>query len=285
MKTSIQLFKHFKINLFVFPVVIASLFYGYFIELAIAFAIALLHEISHIISAKIFKVKISYIEILPFGVSARLESNIIENPTYEIIIAFSGPLSNILLALIFYFISDIRMPYASYITICSTAMALINLLPVLPLDGGRIMRAYITKKLGAFSAYSVSIKISRVFIILILGSSVLLLLNSSFNFSYILIGVFLLGNLLGEQNNITRLAVIETASYKEKLKKHGLIRTYVITVDESAPARRILKRLSYDRYHIVCVSDKNFKIKNILTEGEIIHALFENGIRTKFGDI
>ena len=147
----------------------------------------------------------------------------------------------------------------------------------LPLDGGRIMRAYLTKKIGSIRAYNISVRFSCIPISLIMGTAVYSLLTNSFNFSLILISAFLLGNLCLEQKNISKNVVSELLNYSTKLDKNALNRSYVITAHQSTSARLILKQLSYDRYYIVCVVDDNLKVTKILTEGEILSADLTGG--------
>ena len=62
-------------------------------------------------------------------------------------------------------------------------------------------------------------------------------------------------------------------------------RSVVLTAHSSTPARRILKRLSYNNYHIVHVTDDNMRVIRTLTEGQLLNALTENGIRVLLSDI
>ena len=73
--------------------------------------------------------------------------------------------------------------------------------------------------------------------------------------------------------------------FSSKLERNRLTHSYVITAHKSTPARLILKKLSYDRYYIVCVVDDRLQIIKTLTEGEIMSALTTKGIRTTLGEI
>ena len=164
-----------KIHILFLPLLAASFIGKYHIMFTVSYACAILHEIGHILASYILGIKISHIEVLPFGICAKLKSEVIKNPSYEIAIALSGPAINIALAVIAYLYKGI-IPHNAFIywEQLNISLAAVNLIPALPLDGGRIMRAYLTKKFGSLRAYNISVKISCIPISLLLGISVYL---------------------------------------------------------------------------------------------------------------
>ncbi len=285
---TISLLPHLKINILFFPLLATSILGKYFSAFALAFLCAILHELSHVFAAWRMGVGVLYIEILPFGICARLKSDIIKNPVCEILIALSGPFTNIIISaasLVFKYKLSSTSVLLDYFTICNLSMAIINLLPCLPLDGGRMLRAYLTLKTGAVFAYNFTVKLSRIIVLILVGGSVYLLLSNNFNFSLILIGAFLLGNLCLEQRNATKNTLRELLFYEDKLKTGEMTLSNVITAHKSTPARRILKKLSYNNYHIICVVDDDLSVTKALTEGQVINALTKQSIRITLGEI
>ena len=59
----------------------------------------------------------------------------------------------------------------------------------------------------------------------------------------------------------------------------------MLCVFQDRIATHILKQLSYDRFCVVNVLDENCKIIKTLTEAEILNALIQKGLRTKYGEI
>ncbi len=285
---SIRLSSFLKINILFFPILAASILGRYFCAFFAAFLCALLHEVSHVIAARCMGVGISYVEIMPFGVCARLKADIIKNPVREIIVALSGPLCNLAIACIMsvggrYFLIDAKI--TEYFIICNLSMAAINLLPCLPLDGGRVLRSYLALKTGAIFAYNFCVKLSHVIVLLLIGGSVYLLLTNSFNFSLILIGAFLLGNLFLEQRNISRQTLKELLLFKDKLGCDKMSHASPLIAHKSTPARRILKKLSYNSYHIIFVVDDDLSILKTLSEGQLIDALTKGSIQITLDEI
>lgn len=285
---SVKLFSFLRVNILFLPIAAMSLIFGYFIPFSLSYLCALLHELTHVAAALRLGVGISHIEIQPFGICARLKAEVIKNPASEIAIALAGPAANVVLAVGAYiacrtFGADGQ--YYTYFIYCNAAIAAVNLIPALPLDGGRVMRAALTIHIGALRSYNITVAFSRIPIGIMIAAALYTLFTASFNFSLILIGAFLLGNLFAEQKNITRQSLRELLYYRTKLQIGELNRTTVITAHKSTPARKILKRLSYNNYHIIHVTDDNLHIVGTLTEGQLLEALTTRGIRVTLGEV
>ena len=94
-----------------------------------------------------------------------------------------------------------------------------------------------------------------------------------------------MGNLTVEQKNISVNALREILLNGQKLNKDDLNGTCILTAYASLPARRILHRLSYHKYHIVKVVDDKHKVIKTVTENQILTALLNKGIRIKMYEI
>ena len=99
---------------------------------------ALCHEAGHIAAMYLLGAGISEISFLPFGADIRMKNNV--GYIYELIIAASGPLSNIICGGILYGVY-IFLPnkYILFCTFSSFFLAAINLIPAKSFDGGRIV--------------------------------------------------------------------------------------------------------------------------------------------------
>ncbi len=276
----------FQIHLFLPFLILAAYFGNYLPLFLISWGLALLHEGAHLFIGTRLGIGFSGISLQPFGVCAKLKDPIIKSPAKEILTALSGPLCNLVLALLFRMLL-IPFPHnlLRYAYLSSLAMGVLNLLPCLPLDGGRILRALLTLGSDALSAWRLSARISQIFVILLLITAIVLLLTASFQFSLLLIGVFLLGNLTNEQKSISHQALRELLYYKEKPERETFTRTGTLTAYQELPARMLLRKLSYHNYYTVHVLDKNQTICKTLTESQILDALLNRSIRITLGEI
>jgi len=159
----------------------------------------LIHELFHSIMAQRYGLKVSEIELYLFGGVSKIE----EEPRTaksEFIISFVGPLSSLLLGvlfLVFFIISPSILPVWLFATllysgISNIALGFFNLLPAFPMDGGRILRAFLwqrrknllsatktASKVGIFIGYSLmAYGFIQIFLLGILGGFWLILMGS-----------------------------------------------------------------------------------------------------------
>ena len=132
------------------------------------FGLVVIHELTHARVAQGYGVKVRNITLLPIGGMASMEE-IPEDPKKELFISAAGPLSNLVLgllmlggALLLFPASDVfdvsrlfdRAIEVSpaglylYLMLTNFVLALFNLLPAFPMDGGRVFRALLSFRLG-----------------------------------------------------------------------------------------------------------------------------------------
>lgn len=99
---------------------------------------AVLHEASHLAVMRLSRVPVSEIVIRPSGVTIRA---VFPKSGLEAFSTAAGPLANLLLALIF------RAPYPRF-CLANAALLAYNLLPIYPLDGGRLLRLLLVRVFG-----------------------------------------------------------------------------------------------------------------------------------------
>ena len=107
------------------------------------------HEFWHSIVARKMGVSIRGITLFVFGGVAEMEDDP-KTPKIEFWIAIAGPLSSLFLALVFYLIFDLsrKMEMTQgitsvfmYLALINLILAIFNLIPAFPMDGGRVLRA------------------------------------------------------------------------------------------------------------------------------------------------
>ncbi len=112
------------------------------------FGCVLLHELSHALVAKRYGVKTRDITLYPFGGIAAILKQ--PSPRAEVAIAIAGPLTNLAIAALLFWWIDFpalddnthrTFSFSERLLITNLAIALFNLLPALPMDGGRVLRA------------------------------------------------------------------------------------------------------------------------------------------------
>ncbi|MBC7110165.1 MAG: CBS domain-containing protein [Archaeoglobi archaeon] len=127
------------------------------------FASILLHEIAHSIIAVKKGVKIKSITLMLFGGVASMEESP-RDPESEALISFSGPFMSFLLAFFFYFLQlahPFTKPLFQFLFFINIILALFNLIPAFPMDGGRILRALLARRMSFVQATKKAVEIGK----------------------------------------------------------------------------------------------------------------------------
>jgi len=129
-----------------------------------AFASVLLHEVGHAVVARALGVPILGISLFPFGGVAKM-AGMPRGPRDEIAIAIAGPLVSLSLAGGLLILSGLAPGglgvLLGYLARINGMLGLFNLLPALPMDGGRVLRAWLAQRRGFVPATLTAVRVSR----------------------------------------------------------------------------------------------------------------------------
>ncbi|WP_052400827.1 M50 family metallopeptidase [Oceanobacillus jeddahense] len=157
LKSSVQLI-HLHPILWIFIVV--SFLTGSFTELAIIFSIVFLHELGHYIAASSFRWRISSIVLWAFGGVMKTDEHGTRPIREEVIVILAGPFVQVLIYGLLYVVSYFGVIpdyYFGLIFYYNTIILLFNLLPIWPLDGGKLVFLVLTAFLTFKKAYYATI--------------------------------------------------------------------------------------------------------------------------------
>lgn len=280
--------KWLYINLFSIPLLIVAVLTGSAGSMAIAYLVVTLHEFAHFCAARYFRVGVSGFVIMPFGVCLRLKENHIKDPVQESIICAAGPVCNLLLiAAAFLFRPYLPCPpdWYAFFLYSNFSILLINIVPIIPLDGGRILRALLTHRYGFIKAVRITEVVSQINIALIGLLGIYILYLTHFNVSMMMLCAFLLFNMSAEKKNSELIVMQQIIYSKEKLTKRQIMPVKELAVMEQTDARRLLKNFSYNSYYLLSVLDKNLTILGTLSETQVIDAVIRAGKTVSVGQI
>jgi Zn-dependent protease len=166
------------------------------------FASIIFHELSHSLVAKQYGLPISGITLFIFGGVAEMEEQP-QSAKVEFLTAAAGPVSSLVLALVFYVINMIGTAgswpapvtaVTGYLITLNVLLALFNLVPAFPLDGGRVLRAALWWWRDNLRwATRIAARIGSLFSLILILAGVLKVVRGDFigGFWWIMIGMFM----------------------------------------------------------------------------------------------
>jgi Zn-dependent protease len=251
--------------------------------LAVFFCV-LLHEFGHALMARRFHFKTKYITLLPIGGLAQMEK-LPDDPKQELWVALAGPLVNIIIAgLLLPFLPNLESIAPESINMVSPGnfllflfsvnliLALFNLLPAFPMDGGRVFRALLSFKLSRAQATRLAAAIGQFMAILFVFAGLF------YNPFLVLIGIFIFLGAQAENNMVQ-----SQSQLKGFLVKDVLMKDFPVLSPEdplSKPTNLLLDSQSTD----FVVMDKD-QIVGILSRSELIRGLHDKGSDGKIAEV
>lgn len=144
------------------------------------FACVVLHELGHSLVARHYGIRTEHITLLPIGGVAALE-RLPDDPKQEIHVALAGPAVNVVIALVLWILLSLQAGFSvadeldvvggtflERLLVVNLILAIFNMLPALPMDGGRVLRAALAMRMSHAEATRIAAKIGQAFA-LVLG--------------------------------------------------------------------------------------------------------------------
>ncbi|HHW56910.1 MAG TPA: peptidase [Clostridia bacterium] len=272
---------HFSTFIFVFLLITA----GFIKELIAIFTTVFVHEWGHIYAARKLKVEVLQLSIYPFGGIALLDSVVFIRPDLEILVALAGPMSNIFFAFLGELISQLLRVDMDYFVKANILMAFFNLLPGIPLDGGRVLKSVLSYfvnlkiaiQVGVFSSYL----ISGIMLYIVFKGIFLWKLN----IVYVFLAMLLIIAANKEKKTSAFLRMRDLFRKKAEFYKKGLMGVHHIVVLEKEPVANVIKNFIPYKYHVIIILDEKFREKYRITETELFEFVTDHGLYSSIGDI
>jgi len=251
------------------------------IELALLCVIVLAHELAHGLVGKAMGLKVSEIEFYPFGGVARIEELLELEPFLERRLAWAGPAANLALAAAAVVVYSRFFPGSEpllFFIRSNLILAFFNLLPALPLDGGRILRATLAPLLGYRAATEKASLMGQLAALLLCGSGIYLWNRGSIGLSMILVGVFLFFAATREKQRAAFFFLRSLGVKEREMLKRGGLKGEQIVVLEETRLVDVFRLFSPQRYHMVRVMNRSQQLHGEITETALIRAAIDQGL-------
>ncbi len=226
------------------------------------YIVMIFHECAHLVAALSIGLKPDCVILAPFGVNLKLKNKLIHSLCEEIILYLSGPLLNGVLALVGLFVEN-----SGFYQI-NTVLMIMNLLPVVPLDGGMIFLRVVSAYYGKRTAERLLIGISTAMTVVLIGFACLGLWLGYINISLFIISIFFIGNILTAKNMYDTNLVYAINCSKKKTNKVRLT-----VIDESHSAVETLKDISPQYTTLAVEIDENGEVTGLIPEKCLIEMI------------
>ncbi|MTK63491.1 MAG: CBS domain-containing protein [Methanobacterium sp.] len=218
--------------------------------ITLIFVSVVIHELAHCYMAKRYGIGIERIVLLPIGGISEMEE-IPKDPSKELRIALAGPVSNLIIGGICYIILILSLAYISktiqgaiyYFIVVNILLGFFNLLPAFPMDGGRILRAFLAERMNFISATKLSASIGKQLAI------IMAIIGVFFNFLLILIAIYVYLGAEAEYQTVLLSSLLENDRIKD------VMTTDVHTVQPNSTVQETLKIMFKERHMGYPVTD------------------------------
>lgn len=253
-------------------------------ELLMLLTVVLIHEMGHACAATYYKWRIKSITLLPFGGVLDTEEHGNRPLKEDLMVILFGPLQHLSLFLLVYLAHMAGlMDYETYITLLyiNSTVCLFNLLPVWPLDGGKLLFLLFSLRYSFLKSHLLTLHFSILFAFALFLSCILF---GQLSLNIILILCFICFAIVMEwrQRQYVFMRFLLERHYGKHNEMHRLIS---LTVDEDETVHEILQLFQRGCKHPIIVM-KNGKERGMLDENEVLHAYFsEKMTGVKIGDL
>lgn len=267
-------------------IMLASVLTGSFVELLTLFAIVLVHELGHVIAARSFGWTVREVKLLPFGGVAEVEDGSGLPAKEEALVALAGPLQNVWMAGAAWLLGQIGIwqpEWAAYVCQANIMIGLFNLLPILPLDGGKLLQAGLSRTLTFHGTLVWGTRISLFFsALMIVGAAIPALLSKNtvhLHANLLAVGLFLLLTNWTAYRNIPflflRFLTNRAASASKQVSRGTW--AFPIIVPKGYTVLAALRLFKRDSYHLIVVMEERGDVLGVLPEQRLVSGFLSDG--------
>lgn len=258
-------------------VMLASVLTGYFAELLTLFIIVLVHEMGHIVVARGYGWTIREVKLLPFGGVAEVEQASGISAKEETLVAIAGPLQNLWMGLLAWGMGTAGIwdgDWGAYVAQANLMIALFNLLPIHPLDGGKLLQALLSYLFSYYRMLVWTTRISLLFSVLMIASAFLPLWmeDGGIQLNLLIVGLFLLMTNWTFRRNIPYLFyrfLTSRERAEEDVSDVGKTVSPLI-VNGRQSLLSVARLFNRERYHLVYVFEPSASGLRVLPEEVIV---------------
>jgi stage IV sporulation protein FB len=261
--------------------VVLSVWTGHFLEIITLCILVLIHELGHAVAAWSYGWRIESIELLPIGGVAKTDEWGTVPAREEIVVALAGPFHHIWMiwfSLLAYHMGWWSEAWTTYFIQGNLFLALFNLLPIYPLDGGRVLQALLSYVMPYQQCIAITYWISFVLAMGLLGWGVFS------SFPLFTVALFLL------ISNVKHLRSYHLQYLRFLLHRHhnGIpanVPIRHVALSKSLPVTSVIKCWYKECYHVFELKDEQGNSIAFIPEERLLANYFSNSGRGEICDL
>jgi len=266
----------------------ATALLGFPVQVLIASASLAAHELAHLLAARGVAVDVAEVRVTPFGGVAHLGEAVELDPTAEVAVALAGPCNSLLLAALAIWLG--RWPFwdrrmLEFCFQCNAALALFNLIPALPLDGGRILRGLLGRRLGYGRVSRLLTVSGRVCGAALTAASLLALALGRLYPTPLVAGPYLFWFAQREEADALYRTFRLFLRKQQRVRSQRVLPARHLVAQRTATLRDILPQLAARSYHMVLIVDDDLCPLGVLSEADLQAAFRRVGPQVALADL
>lgn len=252
---------------------LCALFLGEGLRMTVLLVSVTLHELAHVAAALTLHVPVAELELMPCGGAARFEEVWGMRPGILCLVALCGPLTNGLLACLsaalgwWGLLPGEIVCLAVFTNLCLMAF---NLLPALPLDGGRILCALLMCRLPPAKAVRWGVRLGQALGGVLIACGCAMAALGQYNLTLVLCGAYLLLSAPGEVRGVTSAAVQSLMGREKELAHRRVLPVRTLAVAPGLPPGELAAYLVPGKVHRFLITGEKARI---LEEGDLLRDL------------
>ncbi len=264
--------KHIRISPFCLPVLAMVILMRAEKPFFFSYVALLLHEGVHLLFLCKHKIILHQLRIEPFGIGILTEN---EPPT-SVLVYVSAPIFNVMLSgILFWLHHRFSVPVSPDFFYANLFLGILNLLPCLPMDGGRAAELMLKKHRSQQEAQQILSKLSLGISAIMVVAGLWVWWYLKYHFSLFMIGIFLLYHSLCGNRLTLCNSIRQQINRKQQPTFQKELPIQYLGAAWNTPAVRLLKRFQGDCYYMVNVM-KDGAVLKTLTETDIINAVLSS---------
>ncbi len=267
-----------RISVLFLPIGVFMCYFMGFAEFSAFIMSLFLHEIAHAIVARAVGLRVTQLEVLPFGCAAAIESFSLVSGGKEIAVATAGPFINIMAAsgVLIIAAEGYSSDFTAAFMRSNIFLAFINLLPALPLDGGRIIKVVLSLAMKPIIATRITGAFGVITSLAMFAFGVYGAVNGNLNPTPFVMGLFMFVSAIGTIKNATYTMLKQEAVKRDELALHP-VRVNHVAAHERHSLGEVMSAFNTRKYNMVTVLGDDLHSKRRLDEREVLAHVLKAG--------